>query len=380
MTGDVALDWARYLTGDPRMSLGSVMSATLAVPLLGAGAGLSDWENLTQAERTMLYRVRSFNRYRKTFVVSLISEYYRVVQQANRVKIQEDSYRRLQVSTNQLRLEVEVGQRPPYDLGEAEQRLLSGEQSLVSARQSYEQTLDSFKIRLSLPPDADVRLDPNELQALADVGVSVPDYTAEEAIGIALENRLDLANTRDEVDDTRRKLELSAKSLGVQLTLNGRAGAESDGATNFTDISLSDGTYSLGVTAELPLDQMSERNSYRQALISLQRDLRGLDQDVDNIKLGVRQAYRDLEETTESYRIQQIGLKLAEQRVEVERLSLQYGRSTVRLLLDSEDALVQAQNDLLNALVNHVNAKMSFFRDIGIMQVRPDGMWEQAAK
>ena len=379
-TGGVAVDWLRFLTGDPQTSLGSVLSATLSAPLIGAGAGLSAWENLTQAERNMLYRVRSFNRYRKTFVVSLISEYYRVVQQANRVKIQEDSYRRLQVSTNQLRLQVEVGQRPRYDLGEAEQRLLSGEQGLVSARQSYEQTLDSFKIRLSLPPDADVRLDPNELGALADVGVSLPDYTAEEAIGIALENRLDLANARDGLDDTKRKLELAGKRLGVQLTLTGNARANSDGDTNFTDISLSDGTYSLGVEAELPLDQMSERNSYRQALISLQQDTRGLDQDIDRIKLDVRQAYRDLEETTESYRIQQIGLKLAEQRVEVERLSLQYGRSTVRLLLDSEDALVQAQNDVLSALVNHVNAKMSFFHDIGIMQVRPDGMWEQAAK
>ena len=379
-TGGIAVDWLRFLTGDPQTSLGSVLSGTLTAPLIGAGAGLSAWENLTQAERNMLYRIRSFNRYRKTFVVSLISEYYRVVQQANRVEIQRDSYRRLQVSIDQVRLKVQVGQQPPYDLGEAEQRLLSGEQSLVSAIQNYEQTMDSFKIRLSLPPDTDVRLDPNELQALADLGVSVPDYTVEEAVKIALENRLDLANARDGVDDTQRKLVLAEKALGVQVTLTGNARANSDGATNFTDISLSDGTYSLGVEAELPLDQMSERNSYRQALISLQQDKRALDEDIDRIMLDVRQAYRDLEQTSESYRIQQLGLRLAEQRVEAERISLRYGRSTIRLLLDSEDALVQAQNDLLGALVNHVNAKMSFFRDIGVMQVRPDGMWEQAAK
>jgi len=99
----------------------------------------------------------------------------------------------------------------------------------------------------------------------------------------------------------------------------------------------------------------------------------------DEIKLGVRQAYRDLAETAESYRIQQIGLNLARKRVEVEKLSLQYGRGTVRLLLDSEDALVRAQNDVLSALVDHTIAKMSFFRDIGVLQVRPDGMWEHTA-
>jgi len=28
-------------------------------------------------------------------------------------------------------------------------------------------------------------------------------------------------------------------------------------------------------------------------------------------------------------------------------------------------------------LVSHTVAKMNFFRDIGVLQVRPDGMWEQ---
>ncbi|MBN1362692.1 MAG: TolC family protein, partial [Sedimentisphaerales bacterium] len=103
-------------------------------------------------------------------------------------------------------------------------------------------------------------------------------------------------------------------------------------------------------------------------------------EEVDRIKLDVRQAYRELVQTADSYRIQQIGLRLAESRVEFEKLQLEYGRGTVRLLLESEDALVQSQNDVLGALVDHMVAKMSFFRDIGVMQVRPDGMWEQPAK
>jgi outer membrane protein TolC len=378
-TGGVALDWFRLLTGDPYTSLGSVLTSTVTAPLLGAGAGLVAWENLTQAERNMLYRIRSFNRYRKTFVVSIISDYYRVLQQRNSVAIQEASYDRLVESTNQLRMEVEVGQRPAYDLGEAEQRLLSAEQSLVSVRQRYEQTLDSFKIRLALPTDAEVTLDPSELEALADIGVSQPDYTAEEAIEVALTHRLDLANTRNGVEDTRRKLELAAKGLGIQLDLTATTRLDWTRANEPTGtiIGFNDGAYGVGVSADLPLDRKAERNDYRQALITLQQDLRGLDEEEDRIKLDVRQGYRDLAETAESYRIQQIGLELAQKRVEVEKLSLQYGRGTVRLLLESEDALVQAQNDVLGALVDNMIAKMSFFRDIGILQVRPDGMWEQ---
>ena len=50
----VATDWLRYLTGDPRTSLGSVLTATISQPLLkGAGRKIVQ-ENLTQAERNTL--------------------------------------------------------------------------------------------------------------------------------------------------------------------------------------------------------------------------------------------------------------------------------------------------------------------------------------
>ena len=373
----LAIDWARFLTGDPRTSLGSVLTASAAVPLLGAGAGRAARENLTQAERNVLYRIRSFNRYRQTFVVSIINDYYRVLQQRNSVDIQQASNKRLVASTNQLRMEVEVGQRPAYDLGEAEQRLLSAEQALVSARQRYALTLDSFKIRLALPTDANVALDPNELRALEQKGITPLDYSEEDAIQMALARRLDLANTRDGLDDVERKLVLAAKGLGTQLDLTASANVASTPETHVTRLRFHEGAYSLGLAADLPFDRKAQRNAYREALIAVQQQQRGYDEEIDQIKLNVRNAYRTLAETAESYRIQKVGLKLAQRRVEVEKLSLQYGRGTVRLLLDSEDALVRAQNDVLGALVDHLIAKLSFFRDVGVLQVRPDGMWEQ---
>lgn len=374
----LAIDWARFLTGDPQTSLGSVLTATVTAPLLGAGAGKTARENLTQAERNVLYRIRTFNRYRKTFVTSIIDDYYGVLLQQARVGIAEASYERLVDVTNQYRMEVEVGKRPAYDLGEAEQRLLTSENSVVTTRQRYEQALDNFKIRLAIPTQVKVELDPNELTALQNIGISKPAYTEQDAMVMALEQRLDLANARDEVDDAERRLILAAEGLGPQVNLVAGANVNSTPETEFLKLRFHEGLYSLGLQADLGLDQKAQRNAYRRALITTQQQHRGYDEETERVKLDVRQAYRDLLETAETYRIQQIGLDLAETRVEVEKLSLQFGRGTVRLLLESEDALVAAQNDVLNALVNHMLAKMSFFRDIGVMQVRPDGMWEQA--
>ena len=373
----LAIDWVRFLSGDPRTTLGSVLSATVTAPLLGAGAGKAARENLTQAERDVLYQIRSFNRYRQTFVISIINAYYQVLQQRDTVKVQEDSYERQVDNTNRLVMQYEVGQAPKAEADEAQQDLLTTENDLISARQSYQRTLDNFKITLGLPTDANVVLDQNELPALEAAGVYEPPYTVDQAIEIALDRRLDLANARDELDDVERKLILAAEGLGVQLNLVGGANVDSTPATDYTRLRFHEGDYWLGVEGDLPLDRKNERNAYRRALINVQQRQRSYDEETDRVKLDMRQAFRDLSETAESYRIQRIGVELAANRVQEQRIRLKYGVGVIRDLQNSELSLVQAQISLTNALVNHTIAKLNFFRDLGLLQVRPDGMWEQ---
>jgi outer membrane protein TolC len=380
INASIAIDWIRFLTGDPRHTIGSVLSGDLTVPLLGSGGGKVAQENLTQAERDVLYQIRTFNRYRQTFVVSVIDDYYNVLQRGDAVTNAENNYKRQRDSKLRLDMLAEAGREPRINVDEAEQRMLSAENAWVTAQQSYQQALDQFKIRLALPTDADIELDSNELEALKaayEAGVSDPNYSAEVAIETALARRLDLANTKDEVEDAARKLELAADGLGVQLNLTGSMDVDSADKTRFTRLQFQQGIYSLGWNVDLPLDRKSQRNAYRSALITFTKSQRDYENGIDNVKLQIRNAYRQLRERAESYRIQQLSLKLAERRLENNQLLLDAGRADVRLLLDSQDALVNAQNQLTAALVNHTIAKLNFFRDVGVLQVRPDGMWEE---
>ena len=221
------------------------------------------------------------------------------------------------------------------------------------------------------------------MKLLDTIGISQPNYSVDRAIQMALAQRLDLANVHDSLDDAERRLILVAEGLGPQVEFVASADVRSYDSGSLPDtqnvmrLRFHEGTYVMGIEADWPFNQKSERNDYRQALINVQQQQRNYDEQIDRIKLQVRDSYRNLIQTAESYRIQKIGMELALKRVEVEKLSLQYGRGTVRLLLDSEDALVQAQDDVVGALVDHMNAKLSFFRDVGVLRVKPDGMWEQ---
>jgi outer membrane protein TolC len=373
----IAIDWARFLTGDPRTSLGSVLSATVVQPLLRGSGRKVVQENLTQAERNVLYQIRSFNHYRKTFVISIVEEYYTVLQRREEVNNAKSNYDMQVASKQRLDMYAEAGRVDRFDVDEAEQSMLRAENNLVTAQQRYEQALDEFKIRLSLPTDADMELDPNELEALRNAGISEPNYTPEVAIETALARRLDLANSADRVDDCERKVMVAANNLGAELNLTGSANVGSAEKTDFTRLQFNNGTYGLGLEADLPFDRKAERNAYREALIAFTQQQRTYQNDVDQVKLEVRDAYRQLREQAESYRIQKLSLELAKKRVESNEMLLDAGRISVRLLLDSQNALVEAQNSYTRALVSHTIAKLNFFRDIGVLQVKPDGMWDE---
>lgn len=375
---DIAIDWTRFLTGDPRTSLASILSASATQPLLrGRGREIVQ-ENLTQAERDVLYQIRSFNRYRKEFVVSIADDYYRVLELKASVTNAENSYYRLLESRKRLEIEAEAGQARPFDVDEAEQQALGAENRWVQAQQSYERTLDEFKIKLSLPPDAEIELDQNELKALEDIGIIEPGYELYEAVETAFLRRLDLTNSRDRIDDAARKVMLAADGLGIELNLVGSAGVGSTPETDFDRLQFHRGNYSLGLESnDLGLDRKAERNAYREALIALEQQQRQYEIDRDRMELDVRQALRALKAEAEQYRIQKMALDLAVRRLETQKLLLEIGQGNVRLLLESEGALLEAQNDVTSALVTHAIAKLGFFRDIGILQVKPDGMWEQ---
>jgi len=374
----LVIDWARYLTGDPRTTLGSVLSATVTAPILGAGAGRQKRETLIQAERDVLYDVRSFNRYRQNFVVDTINAYYGVLQQKDRVTNSQNNYQRVLESKDRLEMEAEAGRRTRIDVDEAQQNVLRSQDNVVTAQQRYERALDDFKIRLALPTDANITLDQNELMALREMGVEEPTFALGEAVETALLRRLDLANTADKIDDNLRKVVLAADGLGPQINISASLDSESPtGETDFQNLRLHEGAYQYGFDADLPLDRKSQRNDYRRSLIALNQQQRRYEAEIDNVKLEVRDAYRRLLQTAEQFGIQQNSLNLATQRVESNKLLLDAGRVTVRILLESQDALLTAEDAVTAALVDHLNAKLSFYRDVGILQVKPDGMWAQ---
>jgi hypothetical protein len=249
-------DFVRFMTGDPRWATGSRLSATLTQPLLrGAGFKVA-LENLTQAERNLLYGLRDFTRFRKDFSVQVASLYYQVLQGRDEVRNAWIGLQNFRQNVERERAFVEVARTAETSLGRLQQAELSTEGQWVDAVRSYRESLDLLKILLGLPVDTRLVPDEKELQKLSIVH---PNIAIEDAVRVALETRLDLYNQRDQFEDSARKIEVAADGLKPDLDLILQGNVASKPGLRPQALDFEHAQWSAGLDMDLPLDRKAER-------------------------------------------------------------------------------------------------------------------------
>ena len=369
-------NFLRFLTGDPRVSASSALTAGIQQPLLGANRRTAA-ETLIQAERDLLYSLRSFTRFRKSFSIDVASAYYRVLQSRDRVRNGWLNYQSYQKDLARARAEAEAGVITKTDLGRTEEEELRSRNGWITAVQAYEDSLDRFKIRLGLPTDAKVVLDDNELEQLIARGpMPAPGFSLKDAILIAAAARLDYYNRRDRLDDAIRKLELAEDGLQPDLDLALSAGVNSKPGDRFQELDFKRYTWDLGLDLDPKLNRKGVRNRYRSALISYASAQRGFEEFEDTIKLDVREAWRALEQARISYEIQKNSVAVSERRVLELELKREIGDVNALDVIDSQNALLAARNSLSGALVDHTLANLRLWLDMGILYIKENGQWE----
>ena len=333
-------------------------------------------ETLTQAERNLLYQVRDFERYRRTYAVDAAGRYYKLLQNMNVVENQESNYKSLQQLTQRNEALAQAGRLSDIELGQARQNELRSRDDLIAARARLDTQLDSLKVFLGLPPTFELGMDRSALEQLA--GEKLAEEIPEEpALSFALANRLDHQTVLDQFDDKKRKVLVAEDSLRTGLALETQANATSkDGKPlqyNFRDV-----TWSATLTWNLPIDRLPERNAYRRSIVDLEAAGRQCANSQDTIEAGLRDELRTMRTQLEGYQIQLLAVQLAERRVESTKLLIDAGRASTRDLLESEDSLLSARNSATSALIDYTLARLAVWRDLEILRVDSAGIHADA--
>lgn len=385
IAGQLALDVVSLLRDDWR-SLGVSGDLTMALPLMrGAGREIVR-EPLTQAERNLVYAIRTFEYYRQTYAVSVATAYYDVLEYAQRVRNAEDNESNLFKNCRRAEMMFDAGRMQRIQVDQARSDLLDANETVILTRKSYDTKLDSLKLKIGLPPESMLVLAVNglerlerQMESLAKTSKNAvegfPDEA--EACRIALAERHDLYVTRCELEDEERAVKIAADALRADVTLTGGANLNRARATGENGFE-GEEAWSAGLQTDLPWNRRKERNAFRKQLIALEQAKRSLEEKEDVVKQSVRNGLRNLVAARASYMNQSEAVRVARLRVESNTLFLQSGRSSMRDVLEAEEALLTARNALCSAMIDWQVSDLELRRDMGVLKVSEAGMWHEA--
>lgn len=215
------------------------------------------------------------------------------------------------------------------------------------------------------------------------------EMTEEECIANALVNRVDLMNARAEVMDSRRQVEVAANALQAALNLVAEGDFRTTNDVNPFAFNGDNSAIRFGVEFKAPLDQISERNNYRAALINYQRSKRSYMLFEDGVKQQVRRALRAIVVQKRNLETSRGAVRRAAQQYDAlneqtddparaNQAASGTGGLQGQNVLQSLNAILNAQNQLISTWVDYERNRLNLYRDMGTMEIGPDGLWNDA--
>ncbi|MFG0248987.1 MAG: TolC family protein [Phycisphaeraceae bacterium JB051] len=134
-----------------------------SIPLL-RGAGPVARESLIQAKRDLIYAARSFERYRREFLISISTRYYDLIRRQAEIRNRKRQLKSLEWLNDQMEALAKAGRQPNFEIQRSEQQVLFARNSLINSQESYDSALDSLKLQIGMAMNQSLVLKPIELQ------------------------------------------------------------------------------------------------------------------------------------------------------------------------------------------------------------------------
>lgn len=373
---NLTTDFIRFFTGG-RDSGASQLGFTLTQPLLRGAGYLAASEVLTQGERNVLYAIRNFTQYRKTFAVDVATQYFRTIQTRESARNAHIAYMAFNAVVQRETAMAEANLRSKSSLGRLLQSQISFQRSWLTATRNYEQALDDLKILLGLPVTERIVLDYKDMSELE---IYDPKGTLDEAIDTALTTRMDLWNTRDRMEDASRRVLIAKQDIlpSVNSLVNYNILDNPD--RNGFSLTPRNRSTSLGLGVDLNLNPKPERNSMRAAMVTEQRTRRELELAEEEIRSDVRSGWRDLEVARKQYDLARRGLEISTARLEVEEAFNAEGQGTAIDLVDAQRDMNTTRDLVVSTRINHALVRLQLWRDMGVLFIEKDGSWVDVLK
>lgn len=289
-------------------------------------------------------------------ITTAISTYRQLIRAQQELEIEERALESAREQLERTEALIEAGRTPRVERVTSETAIANREVSLLNAQSRLEaQQLDLINVL-----DID--------RTLVPVAIEIPqsDRLTEVALDeaelrqVALANNPNFQQTLIALD--REQLELLVAqnnqlwNLDLETAFTGDLSSDASDRTDFR----------AGIVVRREFGDLRREQAVERSQIRIQQLENNIEEARESLEIDVRNAIRDVRDNFRQVQLARRARELSAQQLANERRKLELGRGTVIEVVRFEDALVDAENQELNAIISYLNALTFLEQTLGI--------------
>lgn len=333
-------------------------------PLFRNFGPLVQAEPLIQARQRIRTANREYEQQKTALLLRVVEMFESLIQLERKIASNEASLQRLDKLYRLTRARERQGRATRVDtlrvdlrVGEAKSRLETSRERLSSQRRDFAELLGQ-------PPDVVFNLTPPPL-----LDLDIP--STEEAVAVALSNRLDYAQVLQDYTDTVRGEKIARRGLWPDLSFVARYESYENSDIRINGDKKGD-LWSVGLGGDTDLNQARERARLGQAILTRESAR-------ESVRIREFAITREVQQQTSAYKraldelqIAERNRQLATQRARLARRLFEIGRGDNFSVTDAEEALTDAEDRSLGARADASVAGYSYLNTIGTLLDAPE--------
>ncbi len=311
--------------------------------------------SIRRAEEQLRFTQLDFERISEELRLGVATDYYDLQQSDESVRIQRSAVNNAQASLRDAQALEQAGVGTRFAVLQSQVQLAQANQALTNALSQQRIARRELATQLSLPETVlIVTADPVEIAGLWNLSL-------EESIVGAYQKRAELQQQLAQRNANEQLRRFYLAELGPQISLSARYDLNDtfEDDDSFTD------AYSMAANLSLQLfDGGAARARARQAEANIAIAETNFAQQRNNIRLGVEEAFFNLQSSLENVQTASVALEQAREALRLARLRFQAGVGTQTEVIDAEDDLTQAEGDRVQAILDYNRALARLQRSV----------------
>lgn len=237
----------------------SSVNVALNVPLFNGFGTEKNLDELYSSLYDLENAKRSYHQQKNNIILNTVSTVYEIIKLQQQIRLLTGQLDVLKNHLSLTRVKERTGLATTMDLYRAEIRLKEVQNELTNVNEQFDNNIDQLKDLLAKPLHGNMTVN-------APVEYKPVETKLNEAVDIALANRIEIEQSQRRTEEVRRKLILAKKNILPEIDL--KMNYEKYGENRSFD--LTEESWSISLDGSSDIFRSNEKRTYEQAKINLQ--------------------------------------------------------------------------------------------------------------